>query len=140
MRGLIHLYFDMLSHQMYPFILEIIHRPIRLLISLMPTRILHGSILMSYHHKLMPFAWSLFIDAAIFAAIFSHKPYFLSLHVVGAVLVGGASIVTSFQSFLKGIPTEPGMMRTHKMVGVSLYILITLQLSIGILGWVMRSS
>lgn len=106
----------------------------------MSARLLHGSVLITYHHKLMPFAWSIFIDAAIFAAIFSHKPYFLSLHAIGAFLVGGASIVTSFQSFLKGIPTEPGTMRNHKMVGVTLYVLITLQVCIGILWWLIRSS
>ena len=75
-----------------------------ILIRYMPGRLLHGSLLMSYHHKLMPIAWSLLIDSAIFAAIYSHKPYLFGLHAIGAGAIGLTTIITSFNSLLNGIP------------------------------------
>ena len=95
---------------------------------------------MEYHHKLMPFAWSVFIDASILAALYSHKPYAFPLHVIGAVLTGAITIITSFSSFLNGIPPPGNPMRTHKLTGTFLYLLIMVQIIIGILWWVTRSS
>jgi hypothetical protein len=106
----------------------------------MPIRLLHGAALMEYHHKLMPFAWSIFIDVSIFAALYSHKPYALTTHVIGAATTGAITIVTSFASFLKGIPSPGNPMRTHKLTGFLLYCLIATQIIIGILWWFMRTS
>lgn len=105
----------------------------------MPGRLLHGSVLMSYHHNLMPIAWSLLIDSAIFAAIYSHKPYLFGLHAIGAGAIGLITIVTSFNSLLNGIP-QNNPMRTHKLLGTFLYGLIVLQILLGILWWICRSS
>jgi hypothetical protein len=106
----------------------------------MPGRLLHtGSLLMSYHHKLMPMAWSLLIDSAIFAAIYSHKPYLFGLHAIGAGAIGLITIITSFNSLLKGIP-QNNPMRTHKLLGAFLYGLIVFQIIVGIFSWVCRSS
>jgi cytochrome b561 len=95
---------------------------------------------MEYHHKFMPFTWSILIDAAIFAAIYSQKPYFFALHAIGAAAIGTITIVTSFSSFLNGIPPPGNPMRTHKMVGSFLYLLIILQVIVGVLWWLIRSS
>jgi hypothetical protein len=111
-----------------------------LILDIMPNRLLHGSVLMEYHHKLMPFAWSLLIDASIFAAIYSHRPFLFAGHVVGAVAIGAVSIITSFSSFLKGIPEAGNPMRTHKMIGVLIYLLIICQVMLGITWWIVRSS
>lgn len=106
----------------------------------MPNRLLHGSTLMNYHHKLMPFAWSLLIDASIFAAINSNRPYFFAAHAIGAVTIGAITIITSFNSFLKGIPAAGNPMRTHKLMGSFIYLLILAQIIIGILWRLIRSS
>lgn len=106
----------------------------------MVNRLLHGNLMMQYHHKLMPFAWSIFIDISILAAIYSHKPFAFPVHVVGAVLTGMITIATSFSSFLKGIPPVGNPMRLHKQIGTFLYMLIVSQIFIGILWYFMKSS
>lgn len=106
----------------------------------MLSRLLHGGVFMEYHHKLMPFAWSIFIDTSILAALYSHKPYAFPAHVIGAVLTGTITIVTSFSSFLNGIPPPGNPMRAHKLTGAFLYVLILVQIIVGILSWLIRSS
>lgn len=106
----------------------------------MPIRLLHGSSLMDYHHKIMPFAWCILIDASIFAALLPHRKNARYIHAFGATLVGVISIITSFSSFLRGIPAPGNPMRTHKLTGVLLYLLITSQIIVGILGWLIKSS
>ena len=104
----------------------------------MPMRLLHGGSLMGYHHTLMPFAWSIFIDLSIFAAIYTRKPYMFSVHAIGAFLVGFVSIATSFSSFLKGIPPPGSEMRFHKQLGSLMYLLIIVQICLGIVWWRIR--
>lgn len=105
----------------------------------MVNRLLHGSIMIQYHHKLMPFAWSVFIDLSILAAIYSHKSFALTLHVIGATLAGIITIATSFPSFIKGIPPVGDPMRLHKQIGTFLYMLIVSQIILGIMWYIMRS-
>lgn len=106
----------------------------------MLNRLLHGSSMIQYHHKLMPLTWSIFIDISILAALYSHKPFAFPVHVIGANLAGIITIVTSFASFLNGIPPVGDPMRLHKQIGTFLYMLIVTQILLGILWYIVRSS
>jgi hypothetical protein len=105
----------------------------------MSLRLLHGASLMAYHHTLMPFAWSVFIDLSIFAAIYSRKPYMFSVHAITAFLTGFVSIATSFSSFMNGIPPPGDDMRFHKQLGSFMYLLIIVQICLGIVWWRIRT-
>lgn len=109
------------------------------MISKMSNRLLHGTSFMSYHHKIMPFAWSLLIDASILAALYSHKPHLLNFHAIGATAIGAITIITSFSSFIKGIPPVGNPMRTHKIIGSAVYLLVLVQIVLGILWRTFRS-
>ena len=110
-----------------------------IIVIIMSLRFLHGASLMAYHHTLMPFAWSVFIDLSIFAAIYSRKPYMFSVHAITAFLTGFVSIATSFSSFMNGIPPPGDDMRFHKQLGSFMYLLIIVQICLGIVWWRIRT-
>jgi len=94
---------------------------------------------MGYHHKFMPFIWSIFSDISIFMAYYKYKQYTQIIHAIGGILICVISIATSLPTFLKkGIPAFDSPMRMHYIFGILLYGVMALQMILGILIRVMR--
>lgn len=96
---------------------------------------------MDYHILLMPYFWSILIDIGIYLPFYVPPKYTIILHVIFTSIVSLTTMVTASQGlYLKGIPSISDSMFFHKLIGVVIFALIVMQIILGVLSKLNKSS
>ncbi len=96
--------------------------------------------LMTFHKALMPYFWSIVIDIAIFLPFLVQYKYSLIIHMVLGAIVAVTSIVTSWQSMMRGLPPSGTRMYFHKLFGMIILGLVLIQVILGLISFLIKAT
>lgn len=106
-------------------------------------RVLHAmalSSLMDFHIAFMPYIWSIVIDIALFLPFYVHQKYSILIHALLTSFVVAFTVITSSKSWSHGIPPPTDKMHFHKLFGVIIFGIVLLQMILGIISKLSKSS
>lgn len=96
--------------------------------------------LMDFHIAFMPYVWSILIDTALFLPFYVHSKYSIPVHALLTSLALGITVLTSSNSWTHGIPPPSNPMHFHKLFGVIIFGVATLQMILGLISKLSKSS
>lgn len=106
-------------------------------------RVLHAmalNSLMDFHIAFMPFIWSIVIDLALFLPFYVHSKYSVVIHALLTSFAVMFTVLTSSKSWTHGIPPPSDKMHFHKLFGVIIFGVVLLQIILGIVSKLSKSS
>ena len=89
----------------------------------------------------MPYLWSILIDIGVFLPFYVPPKYTVILHAICTTIVSAATLMTAGPELvLNGLPQWSDELFFHKLLGTFIFALIIMQIVLGIISKLNKSS